>query len=161
MPTIEPLRFTSHHFAVFCYAVADVRVDYAGRTRALWDEGRMAPARTPADATRYPNAQFGLYQAFEGPLHASWRAHDGSALTWQVDLDQVFPDRAVLHDANPERIYAPMPLTGGAPVLIVELNDRTLSIYMDATVQTLPADPASPRRDQTDYRTLAYTHVVE
>ena len=101
-----------------------------------------------------------MYHAFEGPVQASWRAHDGSALSCEVDLDQVFADRLVRHGADPQRLYAPQPLIGGAPVLIVEINDRTLSIYMDVTVLTLPGDPASPRRDKTDYRTLAYTHVA-
>lgn len=160
MPITEPLRFTTHHFALFCYAVSDVHVVYAGRAHDLWDDGEAAPARTPADDTRYPNGQFGVYHAFEGPVQARWRALDGSARSCEVDLDQVFADRVVRHGADPQRLYAPHPLIGGAPVLIVEINDRTLSIYMDVTVQTLPDDPASPRRDQTDYRTLAYTHVA-
>jgi hypothetical protein len=160
MPIPQPLRFSTHHFALFCYAVSDVRVTYAGRAHELWDEGGPAPAKTAADATRYPNAQFGVYEAFEGPVQARWRAQDGSALSWDVDLEQVFPDRTVLHGADPQRIYAPIPLTGGRPVLIVELNDRTLNIYMDVTVQTVPASAAATKRDETEYRTLAYSHTL-
>lgn len=155
------LRFTEHNFALFCYDCSNVHVVYGRRAHDLWDEGKAAPARTAADARRYPNAKFGTYRAFETPLDARWSALDGTPLSCQVDLDAVFPERIVPHTVDPRRIYRPMPISGRQPTILVEIDDRTLSVYIDATIQTLPegADPLAGR-DETDCRTLAFTRTL-
>lgn len=155
------LRFTAHNFALFCYDCSNVHVVYGRRAHDLWDEGTPAPVKTAAHADRYPNMKFGTYTAFETTLEARWTAHDGTTLSCEVDLNEVFPDRVVPHNVDPRRIYAPMPITGREPTILVEVNDRTLNIYIDATIQSLPegADPSKVARDETHCRTLAYTRA--
>lgn len=160
------LRFTAHNFALFCYDCSDVHVVYGRFAHDLWDEGTRAPVKTAGHADRYPNMKFGTYAAFEPPIEARWTANDGTTLSCEVDLNEVFPDRAVLHGADPRAIFTRLPISGRDPTLIVEINDRTISIYMDVFVQTVPAgtDVADSAvvsaREETRYRTLAFTRTL-
>lgn len=160
MSTTDVLHFSAHDLAVFCYSASNVIVTYAGRAHELWDEGENAPTRTAAHDQRYPNGMFGTYRTFESLVQAEWNALDGTRLSTEVDLDQVFPDHVVLHGADPARIYQPNPIIGHEPVLVVEIDDHSLSIFMDVTIQTLSPDPSAPSYERTRYRTLAHTRTL-
>lgn len=160
MTTPEGLRFSTHDFALFCYAATNINVIYAGRPHTLYEAGKTAPTRTAAHDTRYPNAKFGAYRAFESLVHAEWNALDGTRLITDVDLDQVFPDHLILHGADPARLVRPDPVIGDEPTLVVEINDRSLSIYMDVFLQMLPDNPAEPLGERIRYRTLAHTRLL-
>lgn len=154
----EPgLRFTTHDMGVACYGVSDVSIAYGGTERLLCS-GQLAPAKTAADETRYPNVKFGSYPAFADPLQVRWRARDGSDHACVLALADLFPDRQVLHTEAPARIYQAAPLTGGEPTIIVELVERTLNIYMFASLQLAPGS-AGGAREERDHRTLAFSRT--
>ncbi len=48
-----------------------------------------------------------------------------------------------------------MPLTGGEPIIIVELADRTVNIFMLVSIQL--ATPGGSARDERDHRTLVFS----
>ena len=76
-----------------------------------------------------------------------------------MNLSDIFKDRLVLHSEDPTKIFQPRPLLEGQPIIIVEINDRTVNVYMLVTLQLRPADPSSLRRDQREHRSLAYSHT--
>lgn len=75
----------------------------------------------------------------------SWTARDGTKLSYTLDLDPIFKDRVILHKEDPNRIYRPKPTMTGSPTIAIEISDRTVSVYMDVTLQLLPVDPSSQR----------------
>lgn len=160
MITTDVLRFSEHDFAIFCYSASNVEIIYAGHAHNRWSDGEIAPARTAADDQRYTNGKFGTYRTFASIVHAEWNALDGARLSTDVDLDEVFPDHVVLHEADPASIFQPKPIIGPYPIIIVEINDHILSIYMDVTIQTLAAESSAIRYERTRYRTLAHTRTL-
>lgn len=158
MPDQQVLTYTTHDLALACYQVREVCVDYAGSRRRLFAE-RTAPAKTAADALRYPNVKFGSYPAFAGPLQVRWCSQEGDQHALTIELDRVFPGRVVPLGDVPARLYQPMPLSGGEPTIIVELLGRTLNLYLFATVQLAPDSGAHGVREERDVRALAFSHT--
>ncbi len=158
MTTADDLTFSSFDLAFFCYEVSEVSVTYA---RSSWHpvKDTMARAKTAADAGRFPNARIGSYRPFEGPLQLRWRARDGAQLETAIDLDRVFPERKVLHGEAPERLYRPMPFSGGEPTIVVELVDRTVNIYLLVYLQLIARD-GGPVRERAEHRTLAFSATL-
>lgn len=154
MPNPDVLTFTTHSMAIACYQVSDVHMVYAGSERVLWVED-SAPAKRAGDKFRYPNVTFGSYLAFSGPVHLRWRCAHGAQHQAHIDLDTIFPARQVLHTEAPERVYGPMPVTGGEPIILVELADRTINIFMLASIQLVT--PGGGARDERDHCTLAFS----
>ncbi len=158
MPDQHVLTFTTHDLALACYQVREVCLDYAATRRSLFTE-REAPAKTAADALRYPNVKYGSYPAFAGPLQVRWRSRDGEQHGLTIELDSIFPGRVVPHSEAPERLYQPMPLSGAEPTIIVELLDRTLNVYLFATLQLVPDAAVQEAREERDVRALAFSHT--
>lgn len=152
------LKFSSHSLAIFCYGgISDVCIDYAKSRHDLTSAGIM-PEKRPQDENRRPSGTSGSYVAFAGPLTARWKTRDGSSLEASIDLDTIFPDRAVLHSQDPNLIHRADPLVSKEPVILIEVDHRTVNIYMLVTLRlNNPAGPmpfASSRE-----RTLAYTRA--
>lgn len=150
------LKFKTHDLNIQCYSVGDVRLEYAGTLYTLFD-GKISKEKTAKDATKYPSGKSGSYYAFASPVKIEWRSRDGTRLQHTLNLDEIFKDRRVLHTDDPARIYKPMPITGDEPTIIVELNDRTVNVYMFAVIQLIPVDPNAKQRDEHENRTLAYS----
>lgn len=155
MITEDDLIFSRHNLAVFCYEVSEVSVTYAGSRRHYMQDG-IARAKTPSDMDRFPNMTMGHYRTFESPVELRWRSRDGTLLDTVVDLASIFTDCKILHNEPPERIYRPMPFSGGMPTIIVELIDRTVNIYLLAYIQLI-ANDGGLVRDEKEYRALAFS----
>lgn len=89
-----------------------------------------------------------------------WNARDGTHLTHTIDLDEVFKDRVVLHTADSARIYKAKPISGCEPTIVIEVNDRTASVYMEVSLQLVRADPTDTGRDRSHYFTRAYSKTL-
>jgi hypothetical protein len=154
-PVIYPcLTFSSHDLAVFSYDVSEVLMTYAG---VSWRpvKRQRARARTAGDAERYPGITGGSYPSFAGALRLRWRARDGDALETLIDLHAIFPDRTILHTELPERIDYSKPLDG-EPTIVVEINDRTVNIYMYVTIMLKPIK-GTAGLDRNKHGTLAFS----
>lgn len=147
------LKFSKHDLNIQVYSASDVDVLYAGTPHKL-SAGKLAPAKTEKDQNRYPNFKSGSYITFAGPVEVKWSAADGSKLSASLNLDDIFKDRKVLHTDDVSRIYKADPISGGQPTIIIEVNDRTLNVYMFVTIR-LEKDEAT--RDHHDHRTFAYS----
>jgi hypothetical protein len=152
----DVLKFDSHDLNIQVYSAGDLRLVYAGLPHEL-AFGETAREKTPADAARYPGSGSGPYLSFASLVEMEWRSKDGTHFKHTLDLDSIFKDRKVLHDENPADIYKPMPISGRRPTLIIEVNDRTVNVYMFTSIQLIPKDPNALLRDERDHRVLAYS----
>ena len=156
MTNDDVLKFSSHDLSIFCYGgVSDVYVEYA-HTGHDFFVGLVAPDKAPEDEARFPNSTSGSYVTFAGPVIVRWTARDGSKLDASIDLDPIFSDRAVLHSQDPGRIYQPAPIVGKSPTILVEVNDRCVSIYLLVTLK-LVKEPEHNRFEIRENRTLAFS----
>ena len=154
------LKFSTHDFGILCYGgITNLELVYAGSSHELCFD---TPGREklPSDEKRGPGFLSGSYPAFAGPVEMEWNARDGTHLTHTIDLDEVFKDRVVLHTADSARIYKAKPISGGEPTIIVEVNDRTVSVYMKVSLQLVRADPTDTGRDRSTHFTRAYSKTL-
>ncbi|MBC3908121.1 hypothetical protein [Undibacterium umbellatum] len=153
------LKFSSHDLSVQVFSASDLRLVYANSPHAL-AIGEMAREKTETDATRMPGFTSGEYPTFAGPVEMEWRSKDGTQLKHTLDLDSIFKDRKILHKEDPARIYKPMPISGVPPIIIIEANDRTVNVYMFTTIQIIPEDPNTTRREVHNNCVLAYSKTL-
>ncbi|WP_157778656.1 hypothetical protein [Massilia violaceinigra] len=154
------LAYSSHDFGLLCFGgVSNVRLTYGGAPHTLLDrKGDAAPEKKTADATRIPGFLSGTYDTFVGPIDMQWRSRDGSELSHTVDLNKEIIGRHIPY-AHPERVYAVKPFVG-KPVIIVEFDNRTVNVYLVATLQVTPLDAAKPTLDHVQSRTLVYSRTL-
>lgn len=153
MADTQGLTFNKHTLSINIYSVSDVNIVYAGSPHRL-SAGKLMRAKTAADEKRFPGFGSGTYITFAGPVDIAWKSQDGTDHSYALDLDEVFKDRKVLHTEDEARFYKPEPVYGSAPTIIIELNDRTLNVYMFVTIR-LEKDEMT--REHKDHYTLAYT----
>ena len=160
-----PLTFKGpHSFAAYCYNTQRCRVIYNNHlfTRAYLDTPTAAP-----DSADYRNQWIATYivsigsRAFPPPAEVEWTSLDGVAHQIKVDMGVIFKDRVILHNVPREEIpegWAPH--GGGLPNIFLEVNDRTVSLYMQESVATrtpqIPGNRYSAFRDDV---VLAWTHT--
>lgn len=132
---------------------------YAGSSHELCFD---TPGREklPSDEKRGPGFLSGSYPAFAGLVEMEWNARDGTHLAHTIDLDEVFKERVVLHTADPAHIYKADPISSGQPTVVIEVNDCTVSVYMEVDLILVRADPADTGRDLGTYFTRAYSKTL-
>ncbi|MFZ6734761.1 hypothetical protein ACO0LG_22750 [Undibacterium sp. Ji42W] len=152
----DVLKFSSHDLGLKIFSASDFRLVYANSPHEL-ALGEVAREKNATDEMREPGFTSGEYPSFAGPVEMEWRSKEGIHFKHTLDLDSIFKDRKVLHHEDPARIYKPMPVSGGAPTIIIEVNDRTVNVYMFTTIQIIPQDPNAIRREAHDNMVLAYS----
>lgn len=161
-PTNDALHFKTHVMYAQRYSASQMEVTYGNHAiyRSVFPGSRPEVIRekTPADERRDQagNGQIGLV-AFEGPLQVKWRSLDGEPHEAVLNLEEIFKDRVVPHHEDPARIDPTLPMGIAGPTIVVEVNDRTLSIYMDVHIYLRAIDPAVLTREDRRNRTLAYS----
>jgi len=153
----DVLKFSSHDLGIHCYGgVRDVKVVYAASGHDLCTD-KPAREKAAADEGRKPGFTSGPYPAFSGPAELAWTTRDGSKLAYAIDFASIFKDRVVLHKEDPKRIYQPKPMMTDAPTVVIEIDDRTVKVYMAASLQLLPEGGDNARLDIGRNYTLAFT----
>lgn len=157
-----PLRFALHSFSAYAFNTLKCRVIYgnADQTPESADKPSGPP---PANYHSFfgSSSQIGI-RNFPGPVEVSWTSLDGVSHRTSIDLNQIFPNEEVLHRVPEEEIPDNMYSQGLYldPEIIVEVNDRTISIYMRALIpmkhRQNPADPYSDARNDL---IRAWTHT--
>ena len=147
-----PLRFDSHKFGVRCYDTLECSVQYA-----RFEHGDETPS--PPSAT-YGSGYLdnwsglhGMIRNFPDPAVVSWRSKDGAAHRAEIDVGAIFSDELVRHDVPREEMAE---LPNGEyqhePSILLEVNDRTIRVYMRAFVPTkklqIPGNPYSDAREK-------------
>lgn len=149
-----PLKFDSHNFEVYCYNTIGCRAHYNNHDFSPYagdtdPEILVSAAPRSADYRERFRASYVGVNNFPAPLEVRWKSLDGVAHEAEVDIRAIFRDELILHRVPasdlPENAYV-MP-----PDIIVEVNDRTISVFMRAFVPT--KTPQIPGNENSTART--------
>ncbi|HEX5307066.1 MAG TPA: hypothetical protein VFW82_13375 [Dyella sp.] len=158
-----PLRFKIHSFEAVAYNTIKCSV--------LYDNHEFTPFATDTPTSRPPSADYrdhwnyAFYlgvRNFPGPAKVSWTSLDGTSHTAAIDLAQIFRDERVLTKV-PDDEFVPKMYPQGLfldPSIYLEVNDRTISVYMRALIPTQHRQvPDNEYSDARDDVILAWTHT--
>jgi hypothetical protein len=128
-----PLRFVRHSFGAFCYSTYGCQIRYGGYRRVEPDDTLQIASESLGD--KYPGnlgaGHLGIMN-FPPPAQVSWLSKDGTSHQAEVDIGQIFKDQVVLHNVPREEVSG----SPGTVEIILEVNDRTVNVYMRAFVST-------------------------
>jgi hypothetical protein len=148
-----PLKFDSHNFDAYCYNVTGCRVYYNNHNFSPYAGDKdpntlVSAAPRSADYRDRLQATYVGVTNFPSPVEVHWKSLDGVAHEATVDIGAIFKDQMILHRVPasdlPENAYV-MP-----PDIIVEINDRTIYVFMRAFVPTKTQQ--RPGHEHSDYR---------
>jgi hypothetical protein len=163
IPMPGVLTYEKHSLHIDCYSASDVKITY-GPYRALGAFNRefkpdhrreLGRPKQLSDDTKFLTGNMEYYRSFEGPLKIQWHSLDDSVIETTIDLNKIFPAKIVPHNEDPNRIYWPIPTTV-PPVIVIEVNDRTLSIYSDVAISLIPDDRNISNRKSKRNRILVF-----
>lgn len=152
------LKFKTHNYAMTCYGGASrCSLIYDGTSSDQFPS-EPAPDKLPSDLNKVPGVTSFAGSAFGKPMIMKWMARDGTQLSHTVDLNKEIPDHRVAYD-HPERLYAEQPFHGD-PTIVVEYDDRTVNVYLAATLQVIPLDPANRSVEDVETFKRVYTRTL-
>lgn len=131
-----PLRFTAHNFGAFSYSTYGCKVVYGDMLR-LDDPDAELQISSESLGGKYPenlDAGFLGIANFPPPARVTWRSRDGTPLSAEVDVGEIFADGLIRHNVAREEIPAGTYI--GPPAIILVVDDRTVSVYMRARIPT-------------------------
>lgn len=149
-----PLKFKQHNFNAYCYNTLRCSVIYNKFQFSLSQFESSGPPPAGDYRSRWSVTNI-IGDHFAKPVKVDWLSLDGSRHHAQVDLAKMFKDRLVRHNMAREDIpegwlaaWGVEPLGVG---ILMEVNDRTISIYMKALIITkepqIPGIPGSKARE--------------
>lgn len=149
-PNEFPLTFVGHSFGAYCYNTIGCSVIYDNdnHTRPWSAPDALSGPPPSSDYKGHLDASYIVVrnlqtQGFPGPVQVRWKSLDGAPHEATLDLDEIFPGRRVLHHV-PEADYAERSFDGDVDI-ILEVNDRTITIYTRAAIGTKSEqDPGNP-----------------
>ncbi|PPT93379.1 hypothetical protein XthCFBP4691_00475 [Xanthomonas theicola] len=162
--TRKPIPFDRHAFGASCFDTYGCKVLYNGRYEARDpDDVKQMSSASLGDV--YPDNMtahtigIGNYPDFPPPAEVSWHSSDGQPHHATVDIGAIFKDQVVLHKVPQEQL--PPILTAPIfPDIILEVNDRTINVYMRAHVSTsVLQEPGNKYSDFRNDLILAYTET--
>jgi hypothetical protein len=144
-----PLWFYQHSFGAHCFDTLRCEVLYAGL-----GHGSGEPSPSFASYGRDRNellsaGQIGI-RNFPPPAVVAWQSKDGTEHRAQLDMGEIFKDRLIRHHVPREKILEDSGM--GDPEIIVEVDDRTINVYMRTHIPlkdpTIPGNPYSDFDDE-------------
>lgn len=138
MPAKEwPLRFESHRFGAHCYDTYGCKVVYAGLEQRGDDPDALRPSSSGygPDYQRNWSGTHGMIRNFPPPAEVTWRSKDGHVHRAEIDIGEIFKDELVRHNVSREEMAdLPNGEYQDDPAILMEVNDRTIRIYMRAWI---------------------------
>jgi len=149
-----PLRFKRHNFDAYCYNTLDCQVVYDGTNHTRTSTGQRAgPPPSADDKERtWGGASYLDVKNFPAPAQLKGTSLDGQTHEDSIDLSKIFADECVLHSV-PDAQIPDHSFEGpaGEPNIFIEVNDRTVSVYMKMLIPTkepqIPGNANSYLRD--------------
>ena len=158
-----PLRFDSFSFGADCYHTLKCVVVFA-RKHQVPENIQIGPSGEPhsADWKEHWHASHAISadEVFPSPAKVRWTAMDGVERTTEIDLEKVFPERLILHNAREEEVKQGWGLERHARdvEILLEVNDLTINIYMRGwVVLKQQRDPSVRNSDSLRDLMLAWT----
>ena len=155
-----PLKFVQHDFGVRCYSTYGCRVDYNGHRHVDHPDDvlRASTDEIHPDALRNSSASYLGVMNFPEPARVSWRSRDGVRHEARIDIGGIFRDQLILHEVPRDDIPEGVSILN--PAIILEVNDRTINVYMRARVPTKSLrTPGNPYSDYRKDLILAWTRT--
>jgi len=151
-PVEWPLKFQVHYFDAYSFSTRGCKVYYGNMWRRLDSEDEL---RISSDqlGEGYPSvlaARMGPIPNFPKPAKVSWVSQDGTSLEAEVDIGEIFSDELVRHNLRREEVSPGGPGPGVMPGIILEVNDRTINVYMRAHIST--AELQEPGNRHSNFR---------
>lgn len=159
MATQWPLTFTQHNFGAHCFDTIGCRITYAGFTHGVDREDEVSPPMSSYKGSREQLLRAGHVgkRNFPPPAKVSWRSRDGVPHEATVDIGEIFKDRVVLHNV-PQKDYRD-DLGIADPDIVLEVNDRTVNVYMRALIPTRTEQAGGAHGYSRDELVLAWTRT--
>lgn len=151
-PPKWPLKFKEHTFTTACYSTQICRVWYAG----VWSGFRkpMPPSSKygPKYLDHIRGGHVGIAN-FPEPAEVTWRSMDGTNHQAYIDVGAIFRDEIARHNVPREEVSdLPHGELTIDPLILLEVNDRTIRVYMRTYVPTrhfqIPGNAYSDSRDE-------------
>lgn len=125
-----PLRFMRHNFGIAPYAVQECTVLYADRPHTSGPRPRLEDVHP--NSLKAKTANHLMIRNFPPPAVVRWKSLDGTALEAEVDIGEIFKDELVVHNTPRDEASERTPMVN--PDVIMEINDRTINVYMNAFI---------------------------
>lgn len=160
-PVEWPLRFKEHSFEPRCFDTQECHVRYDD-----FDFNFDKPSRSSAsygdDYLKDWSGSYGGVKNFPAPAKVTWRSKDGTAHEAEIDIAAIFSDELVRHYVPKDEVAeVPNGKILVDPSILLEVNDRTIRVYMKAYVPTkhlqVPGNQYSTaRRDLVMVKAFTY-----
>ncbi|NID17466.1 hypothetical protein [Luteibacter yeojuensis] len=146
-----PLRFTEHKFTAVCYSTLACNVWYAGVRSGDREPSSPSSEYGPNYLDHILGGHTGIAN-FPEPAELAWRSMDGVEHEARIDIGEIFRDRVIRHRVPREEVSEqPNRTPGENPQIMLEINDRTVRVYMRAFISTRhlqkPGNPYSGFRN--------------
>jgi len=142
-----PLWFIAHNFGVRCFDTQSCEVLYRGFPHGS-DEPSPSVESFGEPLEELLRAGRGPIPNFPPPAIVTWKSKDGAPLRAEIDIGEIFKDKLIRHMVSREDISEVGSVPN--PEIIVEVNDRTINVYMRAMVYL--KEPRFRDRPNSDYR---------
>lgn len=146
-----PLRFWQHNFGAYCFSTWGCRIRYGS---LLVEDHAPTEWMEPIEAAagdmrlRMKGGHLAI-KNFAGPVVIDWHDSHHAPLHLEIDLADLFADGLIRHNVGRGDIAEGVSI--GDPDIIVEVNDRTVRVYMRAHIPLKrPRDPGNPYSNFVD-----------
>jgi len=129
-----PLKFRAHYFGAHCFDTQHCEILYRGFPHGADGGPSPSVASYGCPLEKLLSAGRGPIPNFPPPAKVTWRSKDGTSHEAEIDIGEIFKDQLIRH--NVARADATHNATDGMPGIILEVNDRTINVYMRATIWT-------------------------
>jgi len=155
--TSRPFTFKGHNFGTHCFDTIGCKVFYANRYMVLDKEDQVAPSPKSTDYFAKLAASDLDIPNFPPPAVVTWKSKDGVPHKAEVDIAKIFSDRIIRHNVAGEDLPTQTIATLDNPDIVLVVNDRTINVYMRATVYL--KDTPTRKRARRDDMILSYTQT--
>ena len=154
----RPISFDHHDFGVYAYNASELSIIYNNFQHAPWDNKEIRPPKKD-NAEKYWGGGYGGVNNFPPPAKVKWRAKDGTPLEASIDIGLIFKEQVILHKEDPKQLTKYYDSTPSDPDIILEVNNRTINVYMLANMNVVPEGKSEQKSENILRRslTLAYS----
>lgn len=131
-----PLKFQAHYFGGHCFNTQECEILYRGFPHGEKDAPSPSVASYRRPLEKLLSAGRGPIPNFPEPAKVTWRSKDGKPHEAQIDIGRIFKDQLIRHNLKREDISDEGIGPGALPAIILEVNDRTINVYMRAHIST-------------------------
>lgn len=155
-----PFRFKRHNFGAACYSTYGCRVVYNDFLHIDQPDDVLRRSSASIGPDYLDNLSGGYLgiDNFPPPAVVTWRSKDGTAHRAEIDMAAIFKDELILHEVSKDDI--PEGVSVMDPAIILEINDRTINVYMRGRIPTKSLrTPGNPYSDYRKDLILAFTQT--